>query len=494
MNYIPPTIAQQNPITKEAANPISHALIALKSLRDPFRQEISDIRHDVDDVINVIDTCLYTLATGQENELRSVTSNIQAIKMTLRSISNIISRDVTNKIIDYAKMNNSPIIEQMTSLINNVEGVGVKNVDPFSTNKISLDEASLKNKENNFLDATTPDELIKNFASLKTEYMQLLEKVMALQGTIRLQFMQINNKKDIIVPRFDNDKTLAETMRDLMTRAKSIHNSLQRAAETPISSMVGYIELFDKINSKTVNASNFDAAKSTYRVVYNHYNEMNIKFNNLFNDVQLVKNQVEKMLNEAPTATKEEDVDGDDKKNGGATVIVSDSYNKVMLDFIIKHATAPSLLQDFHRGVNEIGQDVISPVSDVVRRRVRIRKSLKTIKEAVIDFLVEIRKTAGKKESIEQEIERWDIIIKSFNIIGNVLNKEIANTLISQLSMSNADVFSQRLREKDTSQTSTHDREQLRLQDSLPNLQYAMPELPSIKRLMFNVISIAMKQ
>ena len=58
-----------NPIIKEAANPISHALIALKSVRDPFRTEISNIRQDIDNIINILDTSLYSLATGKENEL-----------------------------------------------------------------------------------------------------------------------------------------------------------------------------------------------------------------------------------------------------------------------------------------------------------------------------------------------------------------------------------------------------------------------------------------
>lgn len=463
-----------NPIIKEAANPISHALIALKSVRDPFRTEISNIRQDIDNIINILDTSLYSLATGKENELRSITNNIQAIKTTLNTIGVVISTEVAGKIIDTLRVNN---ISLNTVQSNDV----ASNNQVVNTNTDSENASSIGVKS---IDASSPDELIKSFEVLKNQYIDLAGKIVNSKSAIKSYFVQIDKKEGIVIPEYDGEKKLKEVLLKMVAKADSIYKSLDRAIETSLSKTDNAIDLMNKINSQTVSRANFDSAIRTYRTLVNHYKSLSFRYGELTKHIGVVKHQVEFLIygTGEDKSDEIENIENDIEKKS-AQIIISQTYNKVLFDFIIKQADAPNLLQEFHRGVNEVGQDLISPISDTVRRRIRIRKSLKAIKKVVVDMLLEIRRTSGKKESIELEISRWNAIIKSFNDVGQMLSKEITNTLIPQLSMSNAEVFSQRLRERDNSQISPHDSEQIRMQRAIPALQYTIPMLPSMQDL-----------
>jgi hypothetical protein len=350
---------------KESANPFSKLLISLRSIKDPSKEDVSTIKDLISEAIGTLDNCLYLTAVGDEKEIKLVGENIIVLKKTLKSISWIISNSVAKKLsVSYN--------EEITDS--------------------SLDSNLSDNVEENFLLAVkTPADLEEKIKLLKEDCLKLIEKCEALKHSVQSIFYPIANRADILI-QLDRDKNLPEISRNIKQKCDTIINNIKNMpVSTVISTEFSISELLDRMISTGVSNTNFNKYKEAYVKLKKEYSKLNYRHLENNNFFQKIRQSIERSVSDdesfssdnfgvsnVPTVIDTSSEDTDEDNTRIATIIFTDKY-----DPIKKEAVEPGILQKMHTGLNEMGQNVISPFSDVVKRRIKIRNAINYYAKAI---------------------------------------------------------------------------------------------------------------
>lgn len=464
-------MSQKHEIEKEAAKPFSQALISLKSIKDPFKEEVALVKELVVDAVNSLDYSLYLAATGEEKHTRAIAENLSSFKKTLRSVSAVISNNVAKKIS--SQMPNEPM--QSGQERQSIEVPG-----PELPSSSAPAPASLVSSEEEKTGINSPEKLIKALNELQEKYKELELSAINLGNVLYTFFSNVLNKHKITI-QIHREKTLSEIIREGYNSCNAISLDINNnPIETKRSSGLAPKDAIDEI-VKSVNKNNFKESLESYNKLLRFYNHLNAKYMAVKNNYENAINVVDEIMKQNPPANPPESSAALNNKH--TIIVLSDPYNKVLLNFIKKYAYEPSLFEKSHAFIGETLQDLVSPFSDPIKRRIKIRKSIKKIKKATVDLLVEIRKTAGKKESIEAEKNRWDSIINAYNYVAQEFSTQMNTTLSAQLSLSSADLYSKKITEmKGVSDQRGFD-QQKHMSALMDAFQDPVPEMPKMNEL-----------
>jgi len=441
-------------IRKEAANPVSRAVTWLWSLRDPYREFITNISKSLNLAINSINGILVNISKSNINHDRTAVKNLRRVREMIRAVGKIVAVDIATTLAQDGNVSLLPA--GAVPPANAPKGVDGKAPAGGGSSSAFSSSEPISEKDLEFYSDVQTLEIAKE------KFEKSIDELLRMRAIYAGQKRGLNSIKDMLGARKVNIKVRDENGQEF-EGAYSIKNAT-RTLLSEIRKEIGKInDIVDRIQSLDLEGAaprdRMIKFREVRRVITHRaavQKDLEEQYRNIMNAVnpsgltqvhELFGTKAEKPettivdRKKTPTDNVEPEAEEGLESENSFTPSLTKIASTISYEELVKLAYNPEYSEELAAGLRSVKQNFFGFFgNEPEARRVNLRSGYKSILQGLINLVVIIRKTSGKKDNFAEEKARWDRVIVEYNKLVDIFNAAVDNVMVPNLSSIDIDI------------------------------------------------------